>query len=263
MKNQSFHQRKIRLPETSELDYDQLKSRTVIALDKLGHQKFSTEPGGYSLENWIKGVNVLLDEFEEKMGEGRLSPDYISKRHELNDRTSEPVSTSTIDESISDLTRNLAEVRGRIDAGREQLVSKLVDLKNERDKCSTELAQEQKRISDLATNQKPDSFFKRVFGGGSKASTKDPETNVRELESRIGALSDEILGQQGLIRLFDQHSPESPFAEDWKTVESLQTRLEALGSERVEKVQLVKERDEITASIAETISGLAPESNHT
>jgi hypothetical protein len=258
MKNQSFHQRKIRLPETPELDYDQLKSRTVIALGKLGHQKFSTEPGGYSLENWIRGVNILLDEFEGKMGEGKLSPDYIAKRHELNDRVSEPVSTTSIDESISSLNQNLADVQGRINAGREHLVSKVVELKNERDRCSTELVQEQERISSLETVQKPDSFLKRLLGGGSKTSTKDLETDVKELESRIGLLSDEILEQQRLLRLFDQHSPESQSAEDWKVLESLQTRLGALASERVEKVQLVKEREEITASIADTISKMPP-----
>jgi hypothetical protein len=258
MKNQPFHQRKIRLPETPELDYDQLKSRTVIALNKLGHQKFSTEPGGYSLENWIRGVNILLDEFEVKMGEGKLSPDYIAKRHELNDYISKPVSTSSIDKSISDLSQNLNDVQGRINAGREQLVSKIVELKNERDRCSTELVQEQERISSLETNQKPDSFFKRIFGGSSKTLEEDSETKVKELESRIEALSDEILGQQKLLRLFDQHSQESPFAEDWKTLESLQTSLEALKNERVEKVELVKEREEITASIADTISSIPP-----
>jgi hypothetical protein len=258
MKNQPFHQRKIRLPETSELDYDQLKSRTVIALNKLGHQKFSTEPGGYSLENWTRGVNILLDEFEVKMGEGKLSSDYVAKRHELNDCIARPVSTSSIDESISDLSKNLTDAQGRINAGREQLVSRIVELKNERDRCSTELVQEQERISSLDTNQKPDSFFKRLFAGNSKTLEKNSESKVKELESRIGALSDEILGQQGLLRSFDQHSQESPFAEDWKTLESLQTRLGALESERVEKVQLVKEREEITASIADTISRMPP-----
>jgi hypothetical protein len=188
------------------------------------------------------------------MGEGRLSSDYIAKRHELNDRISKPVFTSSIDESISDLNQNLTDVRSRIDAGREQLASRLVGLKNERDRCSTELLQEQDRISSLDLNQKPDSFLKRLFAGSSKTSTRNSETGVEELESRIGALSEEILGQQRLLRLFDQHSPESQFAEDWKALESLQTRLEALENERVEKVQLVKEREEITASIADTIS---------
>jgi hypothetical protein len=254
MKNQSFHQRKIRLPETPELDYDQLKKRTVIALDKLGHQKFSTEPGSYSLENWFKGVNILLDEFELKMGKERLSSDYIAKRRELNDRISTQVSTSAIDESISGLRKDLTDVQGRIDAGREQLVSKVAELKKERERCSTQLGREQERMSELAANPKPDPLFKRLFGGGSKTPKKDPETVVMELESRIGVLSDEILEQQRLLRLFDQRSSESAFAEDWKPLDSLHASLAALESERVDRVQLVKEREEITTSIADTIT---------
>ena len=65
------------------MDYNQLKTRTIIALDKLGHQKFSSEPGGYSLENWMKGVNLLLDDFEEKMGAARLPSAYAERRREL------------------------------------------------------------------------------------------------------------------------------------------------------------------------------------
>lgn len=256
MKNQSFHQRKIRIPETPKLDYDQLKSRTVLALNRLGQQKFSTEPGGYSLENWVRGVNILLDEFEEKMGVGRLSTDYVEKRHVLNDRLSEPISTTSIDKSISELRQNVADVEGRIKAGRARLVSRLVELKSEQDRCSTELVREQERISTLAADKSSDSFLKRLFGGNSRTSAKDSGTQVKELESRLGGLSNEMLGQQKLLKSVDQHSPESPFAEEWKALESLQARLDALEGERLERVQLVKERKEMTASIANTISGL-------
>ena len=74
MKNRSFHQRKIRIQETPKLDFDQLKARTITALNKLGQQTFSPEPGGYALENWTRGVKILLDEFEEKAGAARVSP---------------------------------------------------------------------------------------------------------------------------------------------------------------------------------------------
>jgi len=256
MKNQPFHQRKIRIPETPKLDYDQLKGRTIIALNRLGQQKFSAEPGGYSLENWVRGVNILLDEFEEKMGAGKLSPDYVEKRRELNDLFSRPVSTSSIDRSISDLKQSAADVEGRIAEGRARLVSRVAELKTEQNSCSAELVREQERIPSQATDQSSGSFLKRLFNGNSKTSAKDSETKVKELELRLDVLSNEILGQQKLLKLVDRHSPESPFAEEWKSLESVQTRLEALEGERLERVQLVKEREEITSSIANTISGI-------
>lgn len=256
MKNRSFHQRKIRMPETPKLDFDQLKSRTIIALNKLGQQKLSAEPGGYALENWARGVNILLDEFEEKMGEERLSSDYVTKRRELNDRLSKPISTSSIDKSIYDLSQSAADVQGRIDAGRARLASRLVELKREQDDCSTKLVQEQKRVSSLAADQSSDSFLKRLFVGSSKTPARD--SKVKEPKSRLGVLSDEILGQQTLLNSIDRRSPESAFAEDWNALDSLQTRLEALECERLERVQLVKEREEITASIADTISTISP-----
>ena len=258
MKNQSFHQRKIRTQETPKLDPDQLKSRTIIALSRLGQQKFSNEPGGYSLENWVRGVNILLDDFEEKMGKGKLSPDYVEKRREMNDFLSKPVSTSSIDESIYNVKRDAADAEGRIAEGRARLVSRVAELKSEQDSCSAELERARERIASQAAEQSSESLLKRLFKGNSKTSAKDPGTRVKELESKLDALSSEILGQKRLLKLVDQHSPDSPYADEWKTLESLQTRLDALDSERLEKVQLVKEREEIASSIADTISGMPP-----
>jgi len=258
MKNQPFHQRKIRIPETPNLDYDQLRSRTIIALGKLGQQKFSVEPGGYSLENWIKGVNILLDEFEEKAGEGKVSSDYLARRRELNDLLSKPVSTPSIDRSISEIEQNLADVEGRIEVGRARLASKLAELKSEQASCSAELIREQERISNPDADQPSDSFLKRLFGGNSRPSAKDSGIHAKELESRLEVLTNEILGQQKLLKSVDLHSPESPYAEEEKTLESLNARLEALESEKLERVQLVKEREEITASIADAISKNPP-----
>jgi hypothetical protein len=254
MKNQSFHQRKIRMEEAPKLDTAQLKSRTIIALNRLGQQKFSNEPGGYSLENWVRGVNILLDDFEEKMGKGRLSPDYLEKRREMNDLLAKPVSTSSIDESISDLKRDAAGAEGRIAEGRARLLSRVAELKSEQDDRSAELVRERERIASQATDQGSGSLLKRLFKGNPKTSARDPGTTVKEIESRLDALSSEIIGQQKLLKLIDWHSPDSPFAEEWKTLESLQTRLDALDSERLEKMQLVKEREEITSLIANTIS---------
>jgi hypothetical protein len=257
MKNQSFHPRKIRLPETPDLDYGQLRSRTIIALSKLGRQKFSAEPGGYSLENWMRGVNILLDEFEGKMGKERLPADYFAKRRELNDRLSGPVSTSSIDTDIFGLRHDMADVRAGIEEGRERIASRLVELKSEQGRCSAELVQERERISNLVAGQNSGSFLRRIFVGKSKTPTEDSGDRVKVLESRLDTLSNEILEQQKLLKLVDRHSPESPLAEEWKALESLEARLEALENARLERLQLVKERETITASIVDTLSGMS------
>jgi hypothetical protein len=258
MKNQSFHQRKIRVQETPNLDYDQLKSRTIIALNRLGQQRLSNEAGGYSLESWARGVNILLDDFEEKMGAERLSPNYVERRRELNDLLSKEVSTSSIDESIFDLKRDAANAEDRIAEGRARLVSRVAELESEQDSCSAELVRERERIASKAADQGSGSLLKRIFKGNSKTSARDSRTTVKELESKLEVLSNDILGQQKLLKLVDRNSPDSPLAEQRKGLESLQARLDALENERLEKVQLVKEREEITSSIANAISGTPP-----
>jgi hypothetical protein len=206
----------------------------------------------------MRGVNVLLDEFEEKVGKGKLSPEYIQKRREMNDRLSKPVSTSSIDKEISEIKQSMTDVEGRIEAGRARIASRILELKDEQARCSADLAREQKRIAGLAAEPKSDSFLKRLFGGNSKTPARNSGAQINELESRLRALPDEILGQQKLLKSVELRSPESPFVEDWKVFDSLETRLQALENVRLEDVQLVKEREETTASVADAISRMGP-----
>jgi len=253
MKNQSFHQRKIRIQETPKLDFEQLKARTINALNKLGQQKFSTEPGGYALDNWIKGVNVLLDEFEEKAGAAKLSPGYIASRHELNECLSKPVPVSSIDADLSELRANMFEIESNVESERALLVSRISELKTTQARCSDELERERRRVADSAPVQSSDSLFNRLLGR-SKAPATNPENRIRELESKLATLSNEVLEQQKQLNTIVLRSPESRFAEEWNRLESMQTKLEELEKERSDRIQLVKERAEMTGSIAEAIS---------
>ncbi|HYA55839.1 MAG TPA: hypothetical protein VED22_03475 [Nitrososphaerales archaeon] len=253
MKNQSFHQRKIRIQETPELDFDQLKARTINALSKLGQQKFSTETGGYALDNWVRGVNVLLDEFEEKAGVARLSPEYLTSRNELNERLSRPVQVSSIDEDMSQLNTNISDIESKIEAGRALVVSRISELKAARASYSGELERERRRVAEAPAAQNTNSLFNRLLGKN-KTPTKDPENIIRELESKLAILPDEILEQQKQLSVINAHSPESRFAQEWNQLELMQTRLRQLEEERSDRIQLVKERAEMTGSIADAIS---------
>ena len=258
MKNQSFHPRKIRIQETQKPSYDELKTRTINALNKLGQQKFSMEPGGYSLDNWMKGVNMLLDEFEKEVGEGRLPPAYLEKRRQLNDYISRPVLTSSMDEEISEYRRKIADINGGMASERARIASRVTGLKDERSRCSADLAHERSAISNQAATKNSDSIFRRLLGGSSKPAAKDPEIRAKELQSRLDTLSSEIVEQQKLLRSIDEPSAESPYLAEWNELGSLQTRLDSLEGARLEKVHLVREREEITASIANEISTMSP-----
>ena len=255
MKNQPFHQRKIRIQETPALDLLQLKARTTNALGKLGQQKLSAEPGGYAIENWARGVNVLLDEFEEKAGAQRLSPEYLARRQELNELLSHPVPVQSLDREESELSRGVSEIESRIEAERAQIASRLSGLKAEQARCSDELEMERTRAAAAAAEQGANSRLGRLFGR--KAQTKRPESRIGELESRLAALPGEVQEQRRLLGLVDSRSPESRFASEWTQLESMQARLEELQKERLDRTQLVKERVEATGAIADAISRIS------
>ncbi|MDG6983076.1 MAG: hypothetical protein JRN28_00755 [Nitrososphaerota archaeon] len=253
MKNQSFHPHKIRIYEAPKLDFDQLKSRTISTLDKLGQQRLSTEPGGYTLENWVKGVNVLLDEFEEKAGTARLSTEYLGRRRELDARLSGTMSVAQTDEEIVELRKEMSQIEKKIEDGRSTATLKIEELKAEEAKCSNELEQERSRLAAVTKIQAADSFFSRLFGRGKVQPTR-PESRIDELQSRLSSLSTEIAEQKELLKSIDAHAPGSKFAEDWAQLDSMEARLRGLDDERITKNQSAKERAELAGLIADAVS---------
>ncbi|MDG7013302.1 MAG: hypothetical protein JRN46_03605 [Nitrososphaerota archaeon] len=253
MKNQTFHRHRARIQESPELGLGQLRARTINALNNLGRQRFSAEPGGYALENWVRGVNVLLDEFEERTGEGGLSQDYRARRQELTDVVSRPVPLASIDEEISRLRTTISGIENEIGAERGRLAAKIAELKAERAECSGELDAEKARASEAAEAYKPDSFLSRLLGRKSSPADESAE-RIETLEARLATLSAEVLDQQRLLKDVDVRTPEGRFAGEWERLGTAQARLEALETERKERADLVKERAELTASIADAIS---------
>jgi hypothetical protein len=258
MKKGEFHQRNGRFSEATQMDYDQLRSRTIIALDKLGHQRFSSEPGGYSLENWIRGVNLLLDDFEERMAAAGLTSDYVARRRELSYWLSKPVDLSSIDKSISELRQKEEEIVRKLHEARTRNSSKIDELRSELAARSAELEKEKRRLSSPASEQRSDSILKRLFGRTSTPPVVASEKRVEEMKSGLQVLTNEIVEEQKSLRSIDQQSSESPWAEEWRMLESVQARRKELENERLEKLQLVREREELTASIADTISRISP-----
>jgi hypothetical protein len=257
VRKQEFRQYRAKSSKTTRQEYEELKARTIAALDKLGHQKFSAESGGYSLENWTRGVNLLLDEFEKKVGSTNLPPEYAEKRREMNNCLSKPVDVSSIDQKMSELRKAEAEVSHRIDEARGQASSRIEGLQSELARCSADLAEEKRRLPSTAARQRSAPFLRRLFGGNSKSAAEVSEDKVKELELKLNTLTNEILEQQKSLKLIDQHPRGSPWAEEWAKLESIRPRLKQLEDEKLERMQLVREREEFTKSIASTISGVS------
>ena len=256
MKNYPFHAKKVRIQESPQLDNDQLRDKTIIALNRLGEQSFSPDSGGYSLENWARGVNMLLDDFERNVGEGKLSSEYISKRRELSELVSRPVATGSMDEKIAGARREIEAIEKKVDAERARIAGIIADLKAEQARCSEEL--ELDRQANLVSPQpRSGSFLGRLFGNGPKAQPTDT-TRIDELESRLQAIPIEISEQKALLKSMEGGSQGSKAAEEREQLAALRSRLGELESERSASLQLVKERKEITASIAGAIAAMSP-----
>lgn len=246
---------KVRYSEPTKLDAEQFKSRTITALERLGHQRFTSEPGGYSLENWMKGVSLLLDDFEKAIGTEKLPPEYVERRRELTSWLSRPVDVSAIGNSISAVELERDVVTQKIDGAKTQFSSKIVELQDELARRSVELEEAKKRLRPSeGTGRRSESLFNRLFGRRSGPSFEDTAEDIKKLEVEIRLLTDELLEQRKALRSIDRHPSESPCAEEWKMLQSLQARLEGLEAEKSEKLQLAKEREELTASIADTIA---------
>ena len=248
----------MKFPGTPQVDHEQLKTRTIIALDRLGHQKFTSEPGGYSLENWVRGVNLLLDEFEKKIGPENLPPDFAQRRRELAYWLSKPADLSSIDNRLSDLMHEEEEIVRRIKEARARCSSRIEELRTEMAMRSTELEVKKRQLSAMTADRRSDSIFKRLFGGTSAPAVYAIDDEVKEIESRLLILDNGILQEQKSLRSIDERSTESPWVEEWRRLEVLQAKQRELENERLEKSQLAREREELTASIADMISRIPP-----
>ncbi len=276
-KKQEFHRHKIKYVEEQQLDFDQLKSRTVISLEKLGQQVFSSEPGGYTMHNWIKNFNLLLDDFETKAGPHNLTKEYFEKRLELNASLAKPVDTSEINREIDQLRNDIETISNDIvqadllgkqqrDAQIGELGSKIDSLKkqyheNERQIEAEKAALEErkrgaKKRSDADSST---SLFKMLFS--SKVS--DPNS-VESVTRRINELQSKRLKLEGEIHTLQeernskirssQGSDGRKHQQDAERLESLRIRMSDLGIQRAQILQQSEQRKSATAAMSELIS---------
>lgn len=253
-KKQEYHShKKLHLQDESEADMEEVRARTVLALDRLGHQVLSSEPGGYDLHDWRRNFDALLDDFQERVGEGRMTEELLSRRREAEALLAPPASTAEVDSEIERLREEEGSARATVEDAQTRAANRLSSLRAERDKCIKELAEKREALQEVRRASQSRSFFSRVFGTG--PSTAKAEAEVTERESRLGRLESEIEhGRKG--RGLESDVDEAKLAETDSRLENLRARLLELGQARQERAQLTREREVAAKMVSDAISSM-------
>jgi vacuolar-type H+-ATPase subunit I/STV1 len=251
-KKQEFHKRKqgFAAGEQEAPNIEQTKSKVIAALENLGHQKISSEPGGYDLQSWIKSVNSLLDDFEGKIGTTALPAEYAKKREELSDGTIKPVDFSLLDKEITDLRREADESKER----ERQNALKLEKIASEKTEINAQLETARRIESERAEQEKRRSFFSKLFGGGRKREevTMPQQKSSEELSAALQRLE----AEETSLRGHSESTPEVHPVGDVATtrLSEIEARISELEATRQEKLQYNQEREALTSELVRIVS---------
>jgi hypothetical protein len=258
-KKQEYHShRRAHFQEMEQLDPEQVRARTTLALDRLGHQIISTEPGGYDLEDWTRNLNSLLDDFQEKIGPEKITDEFRDRRRAAILPLAQPSSASgDIDAEIEALIREEAATRAALDELGKKKAAKLAALREERAACEEDLTLAKKKLASVEEAKKSRSFFSRMTGAG--PSTAQAEAKVTELEDKLKRLEEEIeTNRKARAKVVDQSTQggglETP--DPQAKLEGIQTRLGELRSARQAILQWTDERELATKTISDMISAM-------
>jgi hypothetical protein len=257
-KKQEYHvHRRAYFQESDQVNPEDVRARTVLALDRLGHQVLSTEPGGYDLEDWLRSLNSLLDDFQEKIGDHLIPEEFRRVRHESLLSLGHPFASGGADAELEKLTLEEGAARAALADLDRQAGERLASLREERDSCSRELKLEREKLAGMREAREGRKFFSRLVGGG--PSTEHAEARVAELESKLSRLEEEIdksrkarsgsgvtgAGKTGSANL-----------EALERLEGIRNRLLELESAKLERLQLAREREAAAKAISESITSL-------
>jgi hypothetical protein len=257
-RKQEYHTHKrAHLQESQPLDPDQVRERTTLALDRLGHQVLSTEPGGYDLEDWMRNLNSLLDDFQEKVGADRITDEFRERRRAALLALSQPPDSREVDSDIRKLVEEEAAAKAALTELGRKAAAKLAALREERDACERELRLARQKLAELTEARQSRQFFSRLIGSG--PSTRQAELRVEDLESRLGRLADEVeshrKARSGLVES-DPAEGDSAKLEAQLKLEAIQKRLLELQSAKQSMLQFSNEREVATKAISEMVSSM-------
>ena len=277
-KKQDFHTHKIKFSDQAEQrDQTTIKDRTVVSLVHLGSQRFSEGPGAYSLDNWLKSFNLLLDDFEIQMGSQSLPKEYYEERLRLTSflvqkRNSSASEFDEKSKELNDKAQNLSKKIASL-----KLIAKLDQEARERKQKITALEEEKGRYVDLLQRanhnlamkrkqiQDSSKLLRRIFGSSKVADSTPVETlekRVRDFESKIGIIENKIHEQQKKLSSVNNQGSSETKNESVNDLQialnSILSELEELEGKKIEHSELLEERMQVTSLMKDVISRIGP-----
>jgi hypothetical protein len=257
-KKQEFHiHRRAYIQESERLNPEEVRARTILALDRLGHQVLSTEPGGYDLQDWLKSINSLLDDFQEKIGNDRIPAEFRTRCRESLQSLALTSPSASADSEIEKLTQEEEAARSAFADLERQAGERLASLRGERDSSSRELKLEKEKLASMREAKRSRTFFSRLTGAGQ--STTQAEAKVAELESKLRRLEDDIdrtrkaRSAPGATSVGEANSSN---VEARERLEGIRNRLFELQSAKQEMLQLGREREVAAKAISDSIMSI-------
>jgi chromosome segregation ATPase len=274
-KKQEYHTRKVRKLslETDQPGLAALKERTILSLEKLGTQKFASEPGGYSFQNWLTSFNLLLDDFEEKVGRNNLPREFFERRLSVVDELLKPVDVSDLEAEIRKCQDEQREIELKLmtaDANRETNRRKEVEndassieaLKAKRGKIADELEKERKELAEKKDHLRSASFFKKIFSGTTTTSISISQRKVDSLQEQLRDIDREIGNLQKRKERNATQINAPPDYEEEQSIAALRSRIAELEEQKLERLQILDKRKSCTKEMASAIVEIkVPESS--
>jgi hypothetical protein len=257
-KKQEFHShRRAHFQESERRDPEEVRARTILALEKLGHQVLSSELGGYDLHDWIRSLNSLLVDFQEKVGAERVAEEFGTRSQEILGRLVPSSSAKDIDSEMEKLTQEQEAARVAVDEAVKRAAARRASLREERDACGKELKAEKEKLAELKEARQSRQFFSRILRAG--PSTEVAEARVAELESKLKNLEEELERSRKARSAAGggaQAEGDSGYLEAQQRFEAARDKLLDLQVARQNLLQLASQREEATNALSAMISTL-------
>ena len=258
-KKQGFHTAKRRPRQPEELDIEKVKERTSSGLEHLGRQTFSVDRGSYGMEGWVKSLNLLLEDFESKIGPDQLPESYAAQKEAIIRGLSTPVNTTELEAKVEAIRAEEAEIKMKLEREKERISARLVEMRNERDRKSKELENEKSSLERLIQERKSVSFLSKLAGRRGP-STKPLEDKIDGLKSTLLALEQEEKSLNTAWNSIQKRGTDSPdpYAADWRRLNDIGNQIDVLRKDLEERLQRAEERNGAAESLVRLISIVKP-----
>lgn len=253
-KKQEYHRHREQLQETEAPSIEQLRSRVMSALERLGHQRLSAEPGGYNLQSWVRNLDILLDDFEAKVGSSHLPQKYHEKREMAANGMLKSADSGEIDRRIETLRNEASEATKVLEDRRADIVKKLASIDSESNRLAAEVEEAQDEQKGPTSGGGSGSFLQRVFGRKERQSEDTKQKQV-ETESRLDALRTESTTLKADLERLDTPSGDSLA----QRLSQIQAELAEAVTNRERLMQFSEERERLANEFISIISGISME----